>query len=57
MQLSFLMFFFFRKDVNIRLLRGGSKQSQDLKQEILKGECQVVVGTHALLQPNGNLYF
>jgi transcription-repair coupling factor (superfamily II helicase) len=38
-------------DANIQLLRGGGK-SQSVKDELKSGECQVVVGTHALLSPS-----
>lgn len=38
-------------NANIQLLRGGGK-SQSVKDELKSGECQVVVGTHALLSPS-----
>eukprot|EP01035_Chromulina_nebulosa_P017289 gene17289-22825_t len=40
-------------DVSVELLHGGGKaDSVKTKKMIESGECQVVVGTHALLQPN-----
>ena len=39
-------------DINIALLRGGDKQSANIKESIKNGKCRVVVGTHALLQKN-----
>ena len=46
-------------DVNVQLLRGGGKaDALKVKEQLRTGECQVVVGTHALLQPTvtfGNL--
>eukprot|EP01036_Dinobryon_divergens_P029109 gene29108-38171_t len=39
-------------DINVQLLRGGGKgDAKSVKAELLSGKCQVVVGTHALLQP------
>jgi transcription-repair coupling factor (superfamily II helicase) len=39
-------------DINVQLLRGGGKgDALKIKEMIKNGECQVVVGTHALLQP------
>jgi transcription-repair coupling factor (superfamily II helicase) len=39
-------------DINVQLLRGGGKgDALKVKEMIKNGECQVVVGTHALLQP------
>jgi transcription-repair coupling factor (superfamily II helicase) len=39
-------------DINIQLLRGGGKgDALKVKEMIKNGECEVVVGTHALLQP------
>jgi len=40
-------------DISVNLLRGGGGASSDLKDDIKNGNCQVVVGTHALLQPTG----
>lgn len=46
-------------DVNVQQLRGGGKSDAlKVKEQLKTGECQVVVGTHALLQPTvsfGNL--
>ena len=46
-------------DVNVQLLRGGGKaDASKIKEQLKTGECEVVVGTHALLQPTvtfGNL--
>jgi hypothetical protein len=39
----------------VELLRGGShelKESKRIKQDLESGECQVVVGTHAIIQPS-----
>jgi transcription-repair coupling factor (superfamily II helicase) len=44
-------------DVSVRLLRGGgSSDKSGLKGDIKSGACQVVVGTHALLQPTGSRF-
>lgn len=41
-------------EVNIQLLRGGgtSSSSREIKDSLVDGTCQVVIGTHALLSPN-----
>lgn len=39
-------------DINVRLMQGGySKDKASIMEELANGSCQVVVGTHALLQP------
>lgn len=39
--------------VNVQLLRGGGKgDALGVKKSLKSGDCQVVVGTHALLSPS-----